>query len=230
MFKKNKRKSVQEKANKLETKSLTRIVISMFIAVIAWAGMIAFEAHLLSDKNVTDVIIAKKNIEAGTYIDENNQSEFFETIAVNSDLVTETTITDASTIEGKVLCSLSAGEIVSTNQFFNTAFVNTSIKDPVSVSFAIEKADSGLNGYLRRGDLVDIIITKKAEDGTTESNVYMENTYIINAYDEAFVKISEDDTTSKAVYFEIYIEKEKEAEFSQILTDYTVSLVRNPVE
>lgn len=188
-----------------------------------------FEAHLLSDKNVTEIVVAKKDIESGTYIDEDNRDDFFETAVVNSDLVTRTTVTNIDDIKGKSLCKLSAGEIASKNQFFNTSFVNSNIKSPVSVSFSIEKADSGLNGYLRRGDLVDIIATKKDENGSAQSIVYLENTYIINVYDESFAKISEDDTTSKAVYFEIYIEKEKEAEFSQMLNDYSISMVRNPV-
>ena len=81
----SKRRSDQEQRNKskFDSKSITRIVISLFVAIVAGIGITSEESYLLSDKNVTSVVIAAADIKEGTLIDDTNVNEYFKMKDVN---------------------------------------------------------------------------------------------------------------------------------------------------
>ena len=90
MFNKgSKRRSHQETKNTHASKSFTRIVISILIAAIAWIGATSVEAYLLSDKNVTSVVVATQNVPEDMLINDENRNQYFTTKSVNSNLVTK---------------------------------------------------------------------------------------------------------------------------------------------
>lgn len=227
MFKKSKRRENQpQEGGKLNSKSMVRIAISLLVAIVAFVGLTMFESYVLSDKDTKTVIVASKDIPTGTFIDEDNRNTFFEEKVVNAALVTSTTFTKVEDVEGKILTDVSKGEIITQNRLFNTAYVNQEFSDPVMVSFAILTAEDGLNGHIRKGDLVDLVYTSKNDLGEASATLFLENVYIINAYDASYVKIEDEDLSTQAMYFDIYIEHDNAEFFNAIAGSSNISIVK----
>lgn len=227
MFNKgSKRKANQEKKNKYASKSLTRIVVSLFVAIIAWVGATSFEAYLLSDKNTTAVVMAVKNVPEGTLIDETNRNTYFATKAVNTNLVTDTTITDLANVSGKATTAITSGEIVTTHRFDNTLLANEKFKDPVEITFTVSAADKAICGEVRRGDIVDIIGISTDATGATTSKVLKSNAYIIEAYDASGKIISDGNTSAQAISFKIRVERNEAASYNMMFNYAEITVVK----
>jgi len=222
---KKRKANKKEKQNKYSSKSLTRIVISLFLAIVAWIAATSFEAYLLSDKNTETVIVATKDIPAGTWIDENNYSNYFGTKIVNSNLVTKETMSDASLIKGKVIVNISQGEMITSNRFLDTSYVDTSIVDPVSFTFTVDDMLNAVCGEIRRGDLVDIIGVFDGNHGSA-AKIIRKNAYIVEAYDVSGKSIADDDFTTQAVSFKIYIERNNAPSYSLTFNETPVTVVK----
>lgn len=223
----SKRKSVQEKKNKYDSKSIVRIVVSLLVAILAFAGTVSFESYLLSDKSTATVVVAKEPVTYGTVINEKNRDQYFETISVNSALKTENTLTDISDVHGKTLVSLEAGQIVTKNQLSDTTVVIDNMKNPVEFTFSISNMANGVAGTIRAGDICDVLIVTKGTMGIVESSkTIMENVYILATYDESGVEIASNDTTAKSMTFKIYIDKNDEATFNHLLTENNVTVTK----
>lgn len=228
MFKKSKRKADNDLAV-TQKQSLVKVVVSLVVAILVWIGATSFESYLLSDKNTTEVIVANKNIEDGTVINQKNVEEYFTKMIVNTSLVTKSTITDIKDIKGKAVIKIEQGEIVTENMFYDATYVNKKFKDPVEITFSAKNIENSVVGTLREGDLVDIIVsTTDSITNTTVSEVAYSNVYIIATYDENYVKVENGNKNSQAVYFKIYLEREQEAEFASLLSsgNFTIAKVK----
>ena len=226
----SKRRSVQEKKDKYDSKSVVRIVVSLLVAVIAFAGTISFESYLLSDKSIATVVVAKEPITGGTIINEDNRDKYFETVDVNSSLKTKLTYSKVSDIYGKTLTGIEAGQIITENLLSDTAMASEGLKDPVEFTFSISNMQNGVAGTIRAGDICDILILTKGNLGVTESSrTILENVYIIATYDESGTEIASNDTTAKSMTFKIYLDKNDEATFNHLLSenDVTVTKIAN---
>ena len=202
MFKKGKTRSRREHK---KGSSLTKCIIAIVIAGVAWMGLTMAESYILMDKNVTIVCIAKSDIPKGTIITSENVDSFFSEKSVNSELVSKTTVTDKTEIVGKILVNISEGEIVSSNEFVDTAYAEESFANPKIYSFSVTSATSAVNGLIREGDLVDIYATVTDEGGDTFNKLIKGNVYIRGAYDSSLAAINSSDTTTLATSFIIYL-------------------------
>jgi len=221
----SKRHAAQENKNKYASKTLIRVIVSLFIAIIAYVGTVSFEAYLLSDKNVTTVVVATKDIPADVLIDDENRNEYFSTQTINSNLVTSTTLKELKAASGKTATAITKGEIITTNRFYNTNSANDSIKNPVEFSFTVSAADKAANGSIRRGDIVDIIgIIESA--GIVTSRSIKEDVYIVEAYNNSGKAISDTDVDTQAVSFKIYIERRDTEYYNQLFNSAEITLVK----
>lgn len=206
--KENKRRSELEKKSKskFESKSITRIVISLFVAIAAFIGATYYESYLLSDKNVATVVVATEDVKEGVLVDANNVSKYFTTKEVNSSLVTSNTLTDVNQIEGKAVTDISAGEIITAQRFYDTSYVLDQFSDPVEMTFAVSDANRSVSGSIREGDLIDVleIVT---ENGTRRSQALIKNAYVLCAYDGSGYAIARDDRETAATTFKIFVER-----------------------
>lgn len=228
LFKKSKRRADNDITNK-QKQSLVKIVISFTIAILVWVGATSFESYLLSDKNTTEIIVASKPITEGTVISSKNVEEYFTEMIVNTSLVTESTITNMEDIKGKACITIEQGEIITSNMFRDTSYVNKKFKDPVEITFSAQDIENSVVGTLREGDLIDVIVTRTdPATGEIKSEVPYSNIYVIATYDESYTEIESGNKDSQAVYFRIYLEREQETEFATLLNDghFTIAKVK----
>ena len=226
MFKRSKRKADNELAN-TQKHSLTKIVISLVIAIIAWVGATSIESYLLSDKNTSQLIVANKDIEDGTVFSKKNRNQYFTKTIVNSSLVTSSSITDINQIKGKADIKIDKGEIITANMFHDSSYVNKKIKDPVEITFSAKDIENSVVGTLREGDLVNIIVTvTDPTSGSTSSSILYSNVYLLSVYDDSYTKIESDNKTANAVYFKIYIEKGEQTNFAKMLSEGNITITK----
>jgi len=226
MFNKgNKRRANQEKKNKYASKSLTRVIVSLFIAILAWVGATSFEAYLLSDKNTATVVMATKDLPADLLIDETNRNSYFVTKTVNANLVTDATISDISETSGKTLGAISTGEIITSNRFYSTDYAND-LEDPVEITFTVSSADRAICGGIRRGDIVDIIGISETANRVLQSKPIKEDVYIVEAYTSSGKTIKDSDLDSQAVSFKIRVERKEAAAYNMAFESAQITVVK----
>lgn len=221
----SKRKSVQNSKSRYDSKSIVRITLSLVIAIVAFVGALAFESYYLSDKAVETVVVAKKDVEKGTVIDDNNYKDYFQTIEVNATLKTENTYTDLTEVRGKCVAGIDSGEIVTTNAFSATALSIEDIKDPVEYTFTVATITDAVAGTIRAGDICDILIINTNSDETVAKKI-MENAYIVATYDSSGNEIASSDTTSQSLTFQIYVPKAEEATLNELLSMNSVTVTK----
>ena len=226
MFKKSKRRADNDFQN-TQKRSLTKIIISIVIAAVLWIGAVSIESFMLSDKSTTSIVVANKTIKEGTVIDSQNQEDYFSTMRINSALVTKSTVTDMSEIKGKASVNIDKGSIISSNSFYDATYVNEKFTDPAEITFSAKDIENSVVGTLRKGDLIDIIVSKTdQETGSTLSEVIYSEVYVIAAYDENYLLIDGGNKDSQAVYFKIYLEREEETTFASLLNDGNITITK----
>ena len=214
--KESKRRSDQDKPtkSKYESKSITRIVVSLFIAIVAFVGATYYESYLLSDKNVTTVVVAAADVKAGTLIDKTNVDTYFKTKEVNASLATKSTIKDIKDVTGKTIVDITKDEIITTQRFADTRSNRDKFKNPVMITYRVSDPVYAVGGSVREGDIIDILETTSSEDGSNvESTVLVKGAYVLKAMDVDGNVIDRDNTDASAVAFTFYVERDEEANF-----------------
>lgn len=229
MFSKGKSRP-KEKKERTISKSLTKWAATLIVGLLAWIGLTAAQAYVLTDKDISSVVYATKDIEAGTTITKDNVSDYFGIEAVNSALVTKTTYTSLEDVTGRLTTDVSMGEVLTSARLVDTSKINSSLKDPVEVSFAVSNADGAVNGYIRSGDVVDLYVSENAnvegETNAKTNNLLLANVYIVNSYDSGYAEIPSNDNSTIALYFVIEMERQDAANFYNQISKGDVTLVR----
>lgn len=227
MFKKGKSRT-KEKKEHTASKSLTKWAVTLVVGLVVWVGLTAAQAYVLTDKDISPAVYALNDIEEGTIISSKNVKDYFGVESVNSALITTTTYTSLDDITGRLVTPVSKGEILSSTKVKDSSTVNSGIKDPVEVSFAVSRADSAVNGYIRAGDVVDLYIAEDTEEDTVHktNKLLLSNVYIVASYDSSYLEIQSNDTTSTALYFVIEMERDDVAKFYDAAGDNDVTMVR----
>ena len=224
-FKKGKTRSRTEK--KPMNKSLTKALVAILVAIIGWTGLTFVESYILSDRNVTSVVIASADISQGTIITKDNADKYFKTENINSDLVTKKTVTDIKDIKGKFLTDMAAGEIVTSDRYYETGDTRE-LKSPVSLTFAAGSAENSVNGTIRGGDIVDIYVSVSDNNSTTYQ-LARENVYIENAYDSSYARIDSADHATVASTFLVKLEEDDAANFKNAISQGDLLVVKKDV-
>lgn len=225
MFKKGNTRPRTEEQKPVK-KSLTKALLAIVVAIVAWVGLTFVESYVLMDKNVSTVIVASVDIPEGTVLNSDNINEYVTKKEVNSNLVTSTTIVDTDQIKGKTLVNISAGEIMTSSRYEDLSYVEDDLKDPTEVSFSVSTANNANNGYIREGDLVDVYASVDNKDNKSEFQRIRENVYIDGAYDGSFAKINSADKSVAATNFVIKMEADDVASFKNYTENGTVILVK----
>ena len=228
---KSKRKDQQNAQKKYDGKSLVRVIISAALAVAVFLCAVTFENYLLSDKSQDSVLVATKDIPAGTLIESGDASEYFTTKLVNSDLTTANTLENASQVSGKIVTDIAAGEIVSSADFKNVSAVEDSVENPIAITFGVASSERALCGRVRAGDICDVIaiITTEATDYTNSeeySTVIIENAYIVATYDADGNEIASSDTSTQSVFFKINVDRSLEDEYNMVFSTGDITLTK----
>lgn len=212
---KNKEKAAKKEA-KLDKKgagsSIGAKILSVLKIVVLpaiFAGVVSLLIYVAMDNKAeeaqlkTQVVVMKEAVAANTYVTEDTVPDYFEEISVELTAVPESAYRNLKDLPKDgfyIEEAMESSQMVLKSDVEVVTDAMAKYQNGYKVtSFAAESFDGGVNGSLRKGDIVNVY----AVDPATEVLTLMaENVYIADVYDSSGNKIStpEEIATSFTVY------------------------------
>lgn len=212
MVKESKKANKQMKKGKGESKALsvikTLLIPAVFAAIIVCVLYVAVQNRAVQEELKTSVVCMKENVKANTYVKADEIEKYFTTTSVELTAVPKTAVKSLSEL-GKdgfyIKDAMSSSQMVLSDNLADKDEVMDKYLSGYEVtSFAAESFDGGVNGSLRKGDIVSVY----AIDPATEMLVLMaDNVYIADVYDSSGNKVVED--SEIATSFTVYVTEEE---------------------
>ncbi len=165
MFDKNEKVEVHEKKQSFINGKLGIAVLCFVIAVVLTFVFSEIQNKIAHPNGITKIVYAIRPIGANTNITNKNIDYYFTTENCDDPLIIDGAVSDKNTLIGKYITSdVLKGEQISSQNVDKTENKMKNIKNPIDFSITFSDISSCVNGTLRDGDMVDLILT------TTEGN------------------------------------------------------------
>lgn len=200
------------------------------VALLVFACLIFVEYYAGKSFRKATVVVAKADVPSGVLVSEDNKDQYFTTTEVPANTVSENALADLNDIEKIILKSaMSKNEVLTKNNMVSPEEHALNFKDPWKFSFKVSDASYAVSGTVRRGDVITLHGIKS---GSTEDKEILTKAYVEEAYTSDMAEIKEDDTTSVATAFTVYVEKADVPRLNQQILDSTlvVALWNNVAE
>ncbi len=199
-----KEKSVENSESKALSILKTVAIPAVLAAIVVCVLYVAIERNATQEELKTTVVCMKENVSANTYVEVEDIETYFTTISVELAAVPTTAIQSMSELSEDgfyIVDAMSKSQMVLMENVSETNAVMDKYLNGCEVtSFAVSSFDSGVNGSLRQGDIVDVY----ALDPLTESLVLMvEDVYVKEVYDNSGNRITE--ASEVATSFTVYV-------------------------
>lgn len=161
----------------LKKRKLINLSISIALTGMCFFGLILIQSKINTPNGVTDVIIAKTNIDKGTVVTRDNLNSLFEEKSnVDKGVVPTVAIENKNRLIGMITTNdISKNEIINENEIQLKNDILMNIANPREITIDLENIGNSVGGSLREGDLVDIIVSN---DELKESTKVLKNVYI----------------------------------------------------
>lgn len=196
-------KTAKKKGGKGLSIVKTLVIPAIVAAIVVCVLYVAIERNVTQEELKTTVVCIKEDVKANTYVEKEEIDKYFMTTSVELAAVPVTaikSISDLSTDGFYIDSEMSKSQMVLSDNLVDTDEVMDKYLSGYEVtSFGVDAFDNGVNGSIRKGDIVNIF----ALDPTTEVLVLMvENVYVSEVYDNAGNQVIEDNeiATSFTVY------------------------------
>jgi pilus assembly protein CpaB len=173
-----------EKLEKMTPKQLIGIAaaVSLFIAVIIYFYLVGASQDDMKQvkQNLMTVVVASEDIPQRAVIREG----MLKTVEMSSDIVPAGSVTDKSSIVGKVAKTLiMQGDAITDRKLFNdgkmAGFVGAIPADCRAISIGVTDI-TGVSGFAKPGDYVDVIlVSDKKQKNTVSSEMILQNILLL---------------------------------------------------
>lgn len=196
------KKIKSERRGKFIKSLIIPVIFSLILVVIIFLVIQAKTEH---DDVKVKTVIAVKNIPAHTYVSKNNLDKHVKVISADADVVPDNSFKSLNPLLKKKGIFFSKGvsksEIVKKSDISFSDMIMDKYKDGFQeTSFSAENFANGVNGAIRKGDIVDVYA--KSPDGDSLLK-YAENVYVSAVYDQSGNKVDSPD--SIATSFTVYV-------------------------
>ncbi|MBR3148927.1 MAG: Flp pilus assembly protein CpaB [Eubacterium sp.] len=218
-------------------------LIAVVFALLAMFATFMFANQLDKKTTIKDteiVYAAAVDIADNTAITEEMIAEdagFFKQVNVIKDMTNETMVTDLTTIVGKVVkTEILADELININRLADADSDEVGLSQklaPGHVAYSFSAGSvNGVDGYIRVGDSVDVIVYEKNGEGKTVTSVAYKDLKILRVSNaSADASASESGSTIRDYgTLTVEVTEEQALQLYQIESDYTFKLVLNPRE
>lgn len=179
------------------------VIPALFAGVVSVVIYMAMENKAEEAQLKTKVVVMKDSVAANTLIKGDEISSYFDEVSVDLSAVPKSAYHSVKDLPKDGLYvenAMGKSQMVLEDDIAKTDEVMGKYKNGYKVtSFAVESFDGGVNGRLRKGDIINIY----ALDPATELLTLMaENVYVADVYDSSGNKVSkpEEIATSFTVY------------------------------
>lgn len=185
-LKKNQRKE-QRKGNGKRITAVKAVLLPLILTIIIVCLIYIFMKNkAITEEIKSPVLIAGTDIPANTFVKPEEAGNYFKQIMVNADIVSDFTFHQISELPEDgfyVENALKMKQMLLMDDIAtNDEIMDKYGEDREETSFSIEYASQGLNGRLRKGDIVDVY----ALDPETDQMLCMvKDVYIVEVFDGA---------------------------------------------
>lgn len=190
--------------------SVCKVVILplIFAGINVCAIYLAMQNKLEAESLKGQVLVMKENVAENTFVKADEADKYFETISVELTAIPECAYKsigelpkDGFYIENK----MSKLQMVMKDDIADKDLVMDKYKNGYEItSFPAESFDGGVNGSLRKGDIVDVYALNP---DTELLELFAENVYVSEVYDNAGNRITEPDGV--ATSFTVWVTPEE---------------------
>lgn len=195
------KKEKKEKGAESKLLSVVKVIVLplLFAGIVVCAIYLAMQQKAVQNDLKTTVVCMKEDVPANTYVESKDIDKYFTTVKVQIEAVPENaykSLSDFSKDGFYIEDSMKKAQMV--------LACNIAAKDEVMdkylagyevTSFDAQNFSDGVNGSLRRGDIVDVYALDPATELLT---LYAENVYVAEVYDNSGKKVTEPDGIATA--------------------------------
>lgn len=186
----------------------TLIIPALIAAILVCVIYVAIDSKATAKELKTDVVCMKVGVPKNTYVKPEEVSVYFEVLSVEMTAVSDSAYTSLSELpkEGFYIENdMGRSQMVYKDDIATEDAIMDKYKNGYEItSIQAQNFAGGVNGCLRRGDIVDVY----AVDPTTDMLVLMaENVYVYEVYDNTGNKVTGKDET--ATSFTVYVTPEE---------------------
>lgn len=196
----------------------TGVMISLFIAIALFFGLIILQQNLLAPNGTSKVYVANKTIEKGTVLDSQNLNTLFTKTELNNEAIIEGAIyteDELLELEGKILSrDMLKGEGLSSLRVVNKDDILANSDYVVEIGINSGDISEVVGGILRESDLVNI---SSVDPVTKESSLLLDNVYIDKAFSSDGTRIARTDSMAAARVNVLVTSKEAEANLNKAI-------------
>lgn len=189
--------------------AITAMIIILVMSISLFFVLTLIQREMLKDTVKETVVLANKDIPAGTILTESNVSDFLKEEEVSSALVIQETYKTKSELIGKyVTRTVSGNEIVYAGVIGEDSKELEKYENPIELSLSISKNASAVAGTIRKGDYVNVYAVVQDANAKQSYELVLEKILVNEVYDENTSKIAMSDKESVALTFTFYMEEE----------------------
>lgn len=180
----------------------------LFAGIVVCAIYLAMQQKQAQDDLKTTVVCMKEDVAANTYVSVDDIDKYFTTVKVQLEAVPENAIKSVGELSKDgfyIEDAMKKSQMVLTDNLASKDEVMDKYLSGYEVtSFDAQNFADGVNGSLRRGDIVDVYALDPATELLT---LYAENVYVAEVYDNSGNKITEPDGIATA--FTVWVTPEE---------------------
>lgn len=186
----------------------TLVLPLLFVALVTCVIYVVTQERAKGEELKTTVVCMKENVPANTFVEAKDIDKYFVETKVDMTAVPTTAYKSLSELSKKgfyIEDAMTKSQMVLKDNLADSDAVMDKYKPGYEVtSFNAQEFADGVNGSLRKGDIVDVY----AIDPTTELLTLMaSNVYVADVYDNSGKKITED--SEIATSFTVYVTPEE---------------------
>lgn len=186
----------------------TLVIPAIVAAILVCVIYVAIDSKASAEELKTEVVCMKVDVAENTFVKPEELSVYFEILSVEMSVVSSNAYQSLSELPKDgfyIENDMSKSQMVYRDDISTVDAIMDKYKNGYEItSFQAQTFAGGVNGSLRRGDIVDVY----AVDPTTDMLVLMaEDIYVYEVYDNTGNKITEADET--ATSFTVYVTPEE---------------------
>lgn len=197
---------------------------ALLAAVIVYCVMLNVEKNIMSAYEKGTVIAAVKNVAKGVIITPENESDYFQEIQLDKQLIPQAAITDFGQLNGVMTSTkIDMGSVLTNAMIENKNEIMAAMYHPVIAGFKAEDLYQVVSGTLRSGDWIHIYTV---DEDTDTAYLIWENIMVDQVFDSAGTAIMPENETTAAQRINILLEQEDTEQFYSELARGSLRVVK----
>ncbi len=209
---------------KSEQGSVRRLLISFAIATVLFCICLICLKNVTGSEETMVLYVAAKDLPENMQI---SDVAAFETVEVPLRLVPESAIQNVQSLPGTfTACSISRNQILTDSLFREEADWEAVFKNPIEVSVGTGSIADMVGGIVRAGDLVNVSVVKRDENGEYVTISIVEKAYVSKTFTQSGEAVESHDAEKSVTIINLIIDEAQERAFHAAVEQGTLRIGR----